>query len=111
MPLGYAVVERAHCHITGQITEVVQSPYTIKQAKLGTRFQMSTSLARLMAKQLGLVDRHEFDEQLDQKDAEIQDLKAQLQGALEDRESLRVPAEKYWASLSNDPAETGQKAA
>lgn len=76
-------------------------PYVVPKKAVGKRLELGAPLVRMLAKELGLVERAPLDEKIaelsataEERDAEIESLKAEI-------ESMRLPTERYYAMMSN----------
>jgi hypothetical protein len=85
----------------------VCAPFMVKPTAIGRRLVLHESIVRMMAGALELIEERVYNEDIDTRDAEIADLKAELAAKEQEASALRWAAEQYFAANPGTP--TGER--
>lgn len=101
---GYVPEPEGTCSLTGDITTgpFVRSPYIVTAQYIDRPFYLGAPTITAFATAIGLVEEEPLLEQLDQKDAIIQEQEATIKALQEDISTMKIPAERYWAMIAHE---------
>lgn len=96
---AFQLTEGGHCSITLLSEGVkVATPWVVPQQPLGQRFHLHESVLKQMALALGLVDKSDYEEALDQQEAKLSELQGAIDALTAELDSTRWAAERWYAS-------------
>lgn len=95
---GYQAEAVGECSITADVAQgpFVRSPYMVTQQMVGKPFYIGAPTVKAFGSAIGLVEESRYDEILDQKDQEIEDLKLANAAQEEELKMLRPAAQRYF---------------
>ncbi|MEY4744852.1 MAG: hypothetical protein RL272_797 [Candidatus Parcubacteria bacterium] len=93
-----------HCSVSCQLSgAVIVAPFVVPGSAVGRRLVLHESVVRMMAATMNIIPVEDYDIDIAQRDATIEELEEQIKTLTKENETLRWAAEQYFAANPSKP--------